>query len=58
VITKAEAEVLRAKWKQQIDPPDCAHLIQELEQDEIGYLTGMYICNLCGESLAKSHLAA
>jgi hypothetical protein len=51
-MTKAEAEVLRAKWKQQVDPPVCEHPNQELEGSEGGYLTGNYHCTDCGESVA------
>jgi hypothetical protein len=57
-MTKTEAEVLRVKWKQQVDPPACAHLIQEEEMNEDGYSTGYYVCNLCGESVARRGLAA
>ncbi len=57
-MTKTEAEVLRGKWKQQVDPPACAHLIQEEEMNEDGYSTGHYVCNLCGESVARRGLAA
>ena len=57
-MTKTEAEVLRVKWKQQVDPPACPHLIQEEEMHEDGYSTGHYVCNLCGESVAQRGLAA
>lgn len=52
-MTKAQAEVLRMKWKQQVDPPACEHPNQELEGSEDGYLTGNYHCTDCGESIAK-----
>ena len=52
-MTKAEAEALRVKWNQQVDPPACAHPNQELEESESGYLTGNYQCTACGEPVAK-----
>lgn len=57
-MTKGEAEALRVKWKQYIDPPGCEHLIQEGEENEDGYSTSYYVCNLCGESAAQRGLAA
>ena len=57
-MTKSEAEALRVKWKQRVEPPACAHLIQVEEVDEVGYSTGHYVCNLCGEPVAERGLAA
>lgn len=40
-MTMNEAEVLREKWKQQVDSPACEHPYQELERaDSGGDLTG------------------
>ena len=50
-MTKTEAEAIRVTWKQHVDPPPCAHLIQEGVENEDGYSTGRYVCNLCGESV-------
>jgi hypothetical protein len=52
-MTTAEAGALRAKWKQQVDPPACEHPNQELETSESGYLTGNHHCVDCGELVAK-----
>ena len=52
-MTKAEAEIQRVKWKQQVDAPTCEHLNQELETNEMGYLTGTYHCVDCGEPVSK-----
>jgi hypothetical protein len=52
-VTKTQAEALRVKWKQQVDPPACEHPSQELEATESGYLTGDYHCTDCGEPVAK-----
>lgn len=57
-MTRAEAEALRERRKQQVDPPACKHLIQEEEVDADGNSTGYYVCNLCGQSAAQSDQAA
>ena len=57
-MTKTEAEGIRVTWKQHVDPPPCAHLIQEGVENEDGYSTGRYVCNLCGESVPLGSLAA
>jgi hypothetical protein len=51
-MTTAEAVALRMKWIQQVDPPACEHMNQELESNEMGYLTGNYLCTTCGELVA------
>ena len=53
-MTRAEAEALRVKWKQQADLPTCEHSNQELKASERGYLTGNYHSTDCGEPLARS----
>lgn len=55
-MTKAEAAIVRVKWKQQADLPTCEHSNQELEASERGYLTGNYHCNDCGELVAPKAL--
>jgi transcription elongation factor Elf1 len=57
-MTKAKAEALREKWKQQANPPACEHLIQEEVVNADGKSTGYYVCNLCGQSVEQSDLAA
>lgn len=49
---------LQMKWKQRVDRSPCTHPKLELEWNERGYLTGDYVCILCGESVARGHLAA
>lgn len=51
-MTEAQAAALREKWTQRVDPPPCAHLNQELESSDSGYLTGNHHCIDCGESIA------
>ena len=57
-MTKAEAEVLRAMWKQHDDPLACAHLVHIEVVNEDGDSTDFFVCNLCGESVAQRDLAA
>jgi len=47
-MTKAEAEALRVKWKQRVDPPVCAHPNLESEESDSGYLTVDHHCIACG----------
>jgi hypothetical protein len=49
---------LQEKWKQRVDRTACKHPNLELEWNEQGYLTGHYVCILCGESVAQGRLAA
>jgi hypothetical protein len=41
-MTKAEAEALRVKLKQQVERPPCKHSNLELESNGEGHLTGNY----------------
>ena len=50
MMTLNEVAALQLKWKQRADRTACKHLRQELEWDEQGYLTGDYVCILCGKS--------
>ena len=53
-MTKAQATILQAKWREQKDLlPPCEHRNQEMEHSESGYLTGNYHCTDCGEHLLK-----
>jgi hypothetical protein len=53
-MTKAQANKLQAKWREQGDPlPLCEHRNQEMEHNEGGYLTGNYHCTDCGEHVLK-----
>ena len=58
VMTKAEAEAVRVKWKQRPDRTPCEHLNLELEWNDLGHSTGKYTCILCGEPVAQRYLAA
>jgi predicted SprT family Zn-dependent metalloprotease len=57
-MTKAKAEVLRARWKEHGYRVACTHLIRIEKVDEVGDSTGFFVCNLCGESVADRDLAA
>jgi hypothetical protein len=57
-MTMNQAAAIRVTWKQQPDQSSCKHLNLELEWDDLGHLTGNYVCILCGESVAQRHLAA
>ena len=57
-MTMNQAAARQVKWKQRLYRTPCEHLILELESNEQGYLTGNYVCNLCGESVAQGALAA
>ena len=50
-MTKAQAAVLQAKWKQLVDPSPCEHRNQHLESNEGSHLTGHYDCTVCGSSV-------
>lgn len=52
-MTKAEAEAVRVKGKQQGASPAYEHLNKELEGSEGSYLTGNYHCTDCDEPVAK-----
>jgi len=57
-MTMNQAAGIRENWKQRAYRIPCEHLVLELEWNEQGYLTGNYVCNLCGESVAQQDLAA
>jgi hypothetical protein len=57
-MTMNQAAAIRENWKQRAYRTPCTHLVLELESNEQGYLTGNYVCNLCGESLVLGPLAA
>jgi len=57
-MTMNHAAALRVRWTQRAYRIPCEHLVLELEWNEQGYLTGNYVCNLCGESVAQQCLAA
>ena len=54
-MTKVQAALLQAKWKQRLNPEPCNHLAQELGESDDGYLTGTYHCVDCGESFRRSY---
>jgi hypothetical protein len=58
MMTLSQALVLQVKWKQRAYRTRCEHLVLEWEWNEQGYLTGHYVCNLCGVSVAHRDLAA
>ena len=58
MMTMSQAAARQTEWKQRAYRTQCTHLVLELECNEQGYLTGNYVCNLCGETLAQEHLAA
>jgi rubrerythrin len=58
MMTMNQAAARQEKWKQRRYRTPCERLILELESNEKGYLTGNYVCNLCGESVAQGDLAA
>jgi hypothetical protein len=53
VMTRRQAAELRMKWNQQGNSPPCAHSRLELERSDNGYLTGHYICIVCGEAVTQ-----
>jgi len=57
-MTIKQAALIRAKWRGQSTLESCRHLNLELEFYDQGDLTGKYVCNLCGESVAQQDLAA
>ena len=52
-MTNDQAAALQAKWKKQVDPLPCEHITLELENTATGYLTGIYHCVTCGESITR-----
>ena len=57
-MTKHQAAEIRLRWAQRAYPIFCEHLTLELERNDEGRATGKYVCILCGEFVAQSHLAA
>jgi len=53
-MTRAQAEALRVKWGQGVDPLPCEHLEQETVSDAGGYWTGDYCCIGCGALIVHS----
>ena len=58
MMTTSQAAARHVEWKQRAYRTRCTHLVLELECNEQGYLTGNYVCNFCGESVAQGPLAA
>jgi hypothetical protein len=52
-MTVHEGADLQVKWKERENRKFCNHPTLELEWNEQGSLTGNYVCNLCGESVAR-----
>ena len=48
-----DAADLRLKWKMRNPVPLCLHVMLELELNEAGYMTGNYVCIVCGAIAAK-----
>ena len=48
-----DAADLRLKWKLRNPAPICMHVRLELELNDAGYLTGNYICIVCGDLTAQ-----
>lgn len=57
-MTVHEGADLQVNWKERVNRKPCNHPELELEWNKQGYLTGNYVCNLCGESVARGPLAA
>lgn len=57
-MTVHEGADLQVIWKELENGKLCSHPKLELEWNEQGYLTGIYVCNHCGESVAREPLAA
>ena len=48
-----DAADLRLKWTIRKPVPLCLHVRLEVELNEAGYMTGNYICLVCGHVAAK-----
>ena len=55
---KNQVAAIRRRWAQRAYPIPCEHLILELGRNDSGHASGKYVCVLCGEFVAQSHLAA
>jgi hypothetical protein len=45
-----DAADLRLKWRLQNPAPLCLHVRLEVEVNEAGYMTGNYVCMVCGHA--------
>ena len=52
-MTRFEASELRDQWIREGNLP-CAHLRLGLEHTEKGYLTGAFICVICGREINET----
>jgi hypothetical protein len=50
-----EGADLRVKWTVRNPVPFCMHITLELELTDAGYVTGNYICIVCGYVAARQH---
>jgi hypothetical protein len=50
-MNRSQAAALRQKWSERVHPLPCDHPNQELEHSAGGYLTGIYHCVACGETV-------
>lgn len=53
MMTLRQAAARQVQWKQRLYRTPCEHLVLEVEGNEQGYLTGDYVCNLCGVAVAR-----
>ncbi len=53
-MTATQAAELRMKWNERVNPQPCEHLTLELERSDNRYLTGNYICIVCGIAVAQT----
>jgi hypothetical protein len=51
-MTTDQATTIRRKWNQGGILQSCDHLNLELELNDLGDITGNYVCILCGQSVA------
>ena len=52
-MTPSQAVDLRIAWQFISTRANCSHRVVELEMTESGYLTGSYLCTVCGERIEK-----
>ncbi len=53
MMTMSQGVALQVQWKQRACRTRCEHLVLELGGNAQGYLTGNYVCNLCGAPVAR-----
>lgn len=53
-MTATQAAALRMKWNERMDPQPGEHLNLGLERSDHRYLTGNYICIVCGTAVAQT----